>query len=93
MCPCVRRKKTLTLAKKPHLTNKKYMRRSLKNLFANVRPWIGKFAVGPKISQPKAREKRRKEKPIFSDEKKSQKNKCVISIRVVLNVNLLCFIY
>ena len=50
---CVRvfvAKKTLTLAKKTHLTNKKYIRRSLKNLFANVRPWIGKFAVGPKKS-------------------------------------------
>ena len=53
MCPCVRRKKTLTLAKKTHLTNKKYIRRSLKNLFANVRPWICKFAISSKKSQPK----------------------------------------
>jgi hypothetical protein len=52
---CVRvfvAKKTLTLAKKTHLTNKKCIRRSLKNLFSNVRPWIGKFAIGPKKSQP-----------------------------------------
>jgi hypothetical protein len=52
---CVRvfvTQKTLTLAKKPHLTNKKYIRRSLKILFANLRPWIGKFAIGPKKSQP-----------------------------------------
>ena len=35
---------TAYLAKKTHLTNKKYIRRSLKNLFANVRPWICKFA-------------------------------------------------
>ena len=44
--------KNPTLAKKTHLTNKKYIRRSLKNLFANVRLWIGIFAVGPKKSQP-----------------------------------------
>jgi hypothetical protein len=40
------------LPKKPHLTNKKYIRRSLKNLFANVRPWICIFAICSKKSQP-----------------------------------------
>jgi hypothetical protein len=45
-------KKTLTLAKKTHLTNKKYIRQTLKNLFATVHLWIGKFAIGPKKSQP-----------------------------------------
>jgi hypothetical protein len=51
-CLCGSRIKKPTLAKKPHLTNKKYIRRSLKNFFPNVRPWIGKFAVEPKKSQP-----------------------------------------
>jgi hypothetical protein len=32
--------------------HKKYIRRSLKNLFANVRPWICKFALSSKKSQP-----------------------------------------
>jgi hypothetical protein len=52
---CVRvfvAQKPLTLAKKTHLTNKKYIRWNLKNLFANVSPWIGKFAIGPKKLQP-----------------------------------------
>jgi hypothetical protein len=35
------------------------MRADVGQRFANVRSWIGKFAVGPKKSQPKAREKRR----------------------------------
>ena len=51
MCSSLK-KPYVTLAKKPHLPNKKYIRRSLKNLFANVHPWIGKFAIGPKKSQP-----------------------------------------
>ncbi len=58
---CVRvfvAQKTLTLAKKTHLTNKKYIRQSLKKLFASVRPWIGKFAIGQKKSQPYNNEKR-----------------------------------
>jgi len=56
----VRRLKKPNLAKKPHLTNKKYIIRSLKNLFANVRPWISKFAVGQKKSQPQWKKERTK---------------------------------
>ncbi len=36
----------------PQFTNKKHKRRSLNKLLANIRPCIGKFAVGTKKSQP-----------------------------------------
>ena len=52
VCPCIRCSKTKRGAKKTHLTNKKYMRQSLKILFVDVCQCISKFAVGPKKSQP-----------------------------------------